>query len=106
MDIRKVKKLIELLDESGIAEIEISEGGRFSKNIALCAKCGTGRAALCTGDACARTGRHGSAGRSDTAGGGSTGSRTGRRRLCRNGTDGGHLLFRAVTRCASLRPGR
>ncbi len=26
MDIRKVKKLIELLDESGIAEIEISEG--------------------------------------------------------------------------------
>ena len=26
MDIRKVKKLIELLDESGIAEIEIKEG--------------------------------------------------------------------------------
>jgi len=26
MDIRKVKKLIELLDESGIAEIEINEG--------------------------------------------------------------------------------
>ena len=26
MDIRKVKKLIELLEESGIAEIEISEG--------------------------------------------------------------------------------
>ena len=26
MDIRKVKKLIELLDESGIAEIEIAEG--------------------------------------------------------------------------------
>ena len=26
MDIRKVKKLIELLDQSGIAEIEISEG--------------------------------------------------------------------------------
>ena len=26
MDIRKVKKLIELLDESGIAEIEITEG--------------------------------------------------------------------------------
>jgi acetyl-CoA carboxylase biotin carboxyl carrier protein len=26
MDIRKVKKLIELLDESGVAEIEISEG--------------------------------------------------------------------------------
>jgi acetyl-CoA carboxylase biotin carboxyl carrier protein len=26
MDIRKVKKLIELLDESGIAELEISEG--------------------------------------------------------------------------------
>ena len=27
MDIRKVKKLIELLDESGIAEIEITEDG-------------------------------------------------------------------------------
>ena len=26
MDIRKVKKLIELLESSGIAEIEISEG--------------------------------------------------------------------------------
>ena len=26
MDIRKVKKLIELLEESGIAEIEITEG--------------------------------------------------------------------------------
>ena len=26
MDIRKVKKLIELLEESGIAEIEIKEG--------------------------------------------------------------------------------
>jgi len=26
MDIRKVKKLIELLEESGIAELEISEG--------------------------------------------------------------------------------
>lgn len=35
MDIRKVKKLIELLDESGIAEIEIHEGEesvRISRN--------------------------------------------------------------------------
>ena len=38
MDIRKVKKLIELLDESGIAEIEITEGeesvriSRYSQN--------------------------------------------------------------------------
>ena len=35
MDIRKVKKLIELLDESGIAEIEITEGDqsvRISRN--------------------------------------------------------------------------
>ncbi len=38
MDIRKVKKLIELLDESGIAEIEIKEGeesvriSRYAKN--------------------------------------------------------------------------
>lgn len=40
MDIRKVKKLIELLDESGIAEIEITEGEdavricRYSPNVA------------------------------------------------------------------------
>lgn len=40
MDIRKVKKLIELLDESGIAEIEISEGedsvriSRYPSNVA------------------------------------------------------------------------
>jgi len=39
MDIRKVKKLIELLDESGIAEIEITEGddsvriSRYSTNV-------------------------------------------------------------------------
>ncbi len=35
MDIRKVKKLIELLDESGLAEIEITEGDdsvRISRN--------------------------------------------------------------------------
>lgn len=38
MDIRKVKKLIELLDESGVAEIEIKEGeesvriSRYSQN--------------------------------------------------------------------------
>ena len=37
MDIRKVKKLIELLEESGIAEIEIKEGEesvRISRNVA------------------------------------------------------------------------
>jgi len=40
MDIRKVKKLIELLDESGIAEIEITEGeesvriSRYAQNVA------------------------------------------------------------------------
>jgi acetyl-CoA carboxylase biotin carboxyl carrier protein len=40
MDIRKVKKLIELLDESGIAEIEITEGeesvriSRYPGNVA------------------------------------------------------------------------
>ena len=40
MDIRKVKKLIELLEESGIAEIEISEGedsvriSRFGSSVA------------------------------------------------------------------------
>ena len=37
MDIRKVKKLIELLEESGVAEIEIHEGEesvRISRNAA------------------------------------------------------------------------
>ncbi len=43
MDIRKVKKLIELLDESGIAEIEIKEGdnsvriSRHSSNVTAAA---------------------------------------------------------------------
>jgi len=43
MDIRKVKKLIELLDESGIAEIEITEGeesvriSRYSPNAPIVA---------------------------------------------------------------------
>ena len=43
MDIRKVKKLIELLEESGIAEIEIKEGeesvriSRYSPNQAVAA---------------------------------------------------------------------
>jgi len=31
MDIRKVKKLIELLEESGVAEIEIKEGEESPK---------------------------------------------------------------------------
>jgi len=41
MDIRKIKKLIELLEESGLAELEISEGeesvriARFSQNTAV-----------------------------------------------------------------------
>ena len=43
MDIRKVKKLIELLEESGIAEIEINEGeesvriSRYAPNAAMAA---------------------------------------------------------------------
>lgn len=43
MDIRKVKKLIELLDESGVAEIEIKEGeesvriSRYSQNAPVAA---------------------------------------------------------------------
>lgn len=43
MDIRKVKKLIELLEESGIAEIEINEGeesvriSRYSPNTSVAA---------------------------------------------------------------------
>lgn len=44
MDIRKVKKLIELLEESGIAEIEISEGeesvriSRYPQGLAMAAQ--------------------------------------------------------------------
>jgi acetyl-CoA carboxylase biotin carboxyl carrier protein len=47
MDIRKVKKLIELLDESGIAEIEITEGeesvriSRYSQNAPVAAPVAT-----------------------------------------------------------------
>ena len=43
MDIRKIKKLIELLDETGIAEIEIKEGeesvriSRYGQNAAVAA---------------------------------------------------------------------
>ena len=39
MDIRKIKKLIELLENSGLGEIEIKEGDdaiRISRNNALC----------------------------------------------------------------------
>ena len=39
MDIRKIKKLIELVEESGIAELEISEGEesvRISRNGCTC----------------------------------------------------------------------
>ena len=41
MDIRKIKKLIELLEESGLAELEISEGeesvriARFTQGTAV-----------------------------------------------------------------------
>ncbi len=41
MDIRKIKKLIELLDESGVAEIEIKEGEesvRISRNTGMVAQ--------------------------------------------------------------------
>ncbi|MCP4300468.1 MAG: acetyl-CoA carboxylase biotin carboxyl carrier protein [Gammaproteobacteria bacterium] len=47
MDIRKVKKLIELLDESGIAEIEITEGeesvriSRYAQNAPVAAPAAT-----------------------------------------------------------------
>ena len=30
MDIRKIKKLIELVEESGIAELEITEGEEYT----------------------------------------------------------------------------
>jgi acetyl-CoA carboxylase biotin carboxyl carrier protein len=45
MDIRKVKKLIELLEESGIAEIEISEGEE-SVRISRYPKSGPGAAPI------------------------------------------------------------
>lgn len=50
MDIRKVKKLIELLEESGISEIEISEGEE-SVRISRYPKTGTIAAAVQTAQA-------------------------------------------------------
>lgn len=59
MDIRKIKKLIELVEESGIAELEISEGeesvriSRAPVNVWLpddaAGLCCTNDAAACTG---------------------------------------------------------
>ena len=52
MDIRKVKKLIELLDESGIAEIEITEGeesvriSRYSQHAPVAAPAAAPQAAV------------------------------------------------------------
>jgi len=43
MDIRKIKKLIELLDESGIAEIEIKEG---EESLRIARQCTTQTVAL------------------------------------------------------------
>jgi acetyl-CoA carboxylase biotin carboxyl carrier protein len=48
MDIRKVKKLIELLEESGISELEISEGEE-SVRISRHPRGGTGQAAAAPG---------------------------------------------------------
>ena len=47
MDIRKVKKLIELLDESGIAEIEISEGDDSVRISRYAQECGAGACSSC-----------------------------------------------------------
>ena len=33
MDLRKLKKLIDLVEESGIAELELTEGEEKSKNL-------------------------------------------------------------------------
>ena len=53
MDIRKVKKLIELLEESNIGEIEIKEGEesvRISRHVISPRACGLRRTrACCTG---------------------------------------------------------
>ena len=35
MDIRKIKKMIELLEKSGVAEIEIREGDRITKDVKI-----------------------------------------------------------------------
>jgi acetyl-CoA carboxylase biotin carboxyl carrier protein len=49
MDIRKIKKLIELLEESGVSEIEIKEGEesvRIARNAPVEVQSTTGRAAV------------------------------------------------------------
>ena len=67
MDIRKIKKLIELVEESGIAELEISEGEesvRISRNFSgqvsvapqMMMQAGTGSTSRRSGRRC-RTGR-------------------------------------------------
>ena len=56
MDIRKIKKLIELLDESGVAEIEIQEGEesvRISRHCAVASAPAQVTAAVPTGPAVA-----------------------------------------------------
>lgn len=75
MDIRKVKKLIELLEESGIAEIEITEGedavriSRYPRNapVAAMQAVGVAPAAAPPGEAAAAGGAAGNAAAGEAA---------------------------------------
>ncbi len=70
MDIRKVKKLIELLEESGIAEIEIHEGEesvRISRHSAAAPVAAPAPVAIAAAPAAAPAPAAASAGTADTA---------------------------------------
>lgn len=54
MDIRKIKKLIELVEESGISELEISEGEEVSthQSYAGCISNDVGTSTILYGSSC------------------------------------------------------
>ena len=93
MDLRKLKKLIDLVQESGIAELEITEGEEKVQDR-------EGRRRSASAAAPAAAGRRGRGRRARRR----RGSRAGRRaaagagRPCRQGADGRHLLPLAVAR--------
>ena len=110
MDIRKVKKLIELLDESGIAEIEITEGEeavRISRYPQGAAAAPVAPAPVAVCSSATGTGSD-TRGRSAIGSGAVRGSRAcadRRRRLSRHGANGWHVLYRLFAGCAALRSG-
>ena len=88
MDIRKVKKLIELLEESGISEIEISEG---EESVRISRYPNPGTVSVQT-IAAPRRGRAATRRRSDERPAAAAPPRRVRARPASHGADGRHLL--------------